>query len=66
MNEEEEEIFTINDEDMCYFKELFHTPDLEDERSSHSLKNLGVDILGNAMHLPIQVSIILKYFLFNN
>ena len=50
--------FKLSDEDLQHLEDLFNTANIEEKRNSHCCKRSGVDILGNAMHLPIQVRVI--------
>ena len=53
-NDDIGEIEKMSMEDRKRFADLFNSENIADERSSHCLKNLGVELLGNSIHLPIQ------------
>ena len=52
----EEANIDLSEDEARELKHLLQQTDLTKERASHCAKNLGLDILGNSMILPVQVS----------
>lgn len=52
----EEGNIDLSEDEARELKNIFQNADLNIARASHCAKNLGLDILGNSMILPVQVS----------